>query len=131
MTDEIKGIGAVLNHKLQQEGIDEPARSRIVDLYALVGENASQLADTKDELANKESAFRMRNSAGGIGKEKTYRPKKAKVFEIYNSLKAANDGKNPKFKLLSKKVEEIYSEDELSSYTLRDWHKKLNKGQPL
>lgn len=130
MTEEISGIKAALFHKLLQKGNAELVETTM-KVYELAGEKFWQLDETKEALANKEASIKERNAAGAIAKAKSYQPKKNKVSEVYDALKSANGGKKPAFKVLSKEVEKIYSDEELSSYTIQDWYKKLNKGEAL
>ena len=130
MSKNIGGLEALLRHQLQQKGHGEMIDDQ-VELYKLAGKEMLSHSKTKEELECQTENIRKRNAAGAIAKSQKFQPIKDKVSQIYKSLKAANQGKNPSFKTLSREVEKIYSEEELSLNTLRDWHKKLNRGETL
>jgi len=127
MTKEILGIKAALFHKLLQKGNAELVETTM-KVYELAGEKFWQLDETKEALATKEASIRERNAAGAIAKAKSYQPKKNKVSEVYGTLKSANGGKNPAFKVLLNELERVCPTEDWATDTIADWHKKLNKG---
>lgn len=124
------GLESILMEQLSQKSKDDLAEE-LKALYRLAGKNMIARHNAQEELETKNTYIRNRNAAGAIAKSQKFQPMKDKVSQIYKSLRAAKQGKNPSFKTLSREVEEIYSEEELSLNTLRDWHKKLNKGETL
>lgn len=130
MSKDSGGLEYLLRHKLEQREHGEMIDGEI-ELYKIAGKEMLSHSKTKEKLQCQTENIRKRNAAGAIAKAQKFQPLKDKVSQIYKSLKATNQGKNPSFKTLSRAVEEIYSEDELSLNTLRDWHKKLNRGETL
>jgi hypothetical protein len=130
VSKKIGGLDALHRHQLAQKRHDEMIDS-YVEQSKLMGKEMISHMKTKDQLESQTENIRKRNLAGAIGRAGKYQVKKDDVSKIYKSLKSTNQGENPSFKTLAREVEKIYSEEKLSLNTLRDWHKKLNRGDSL